>query len=153
MFRKVGLALIIFLCFAPASGANAQLVTCGKILLEYFGKPLAAELARQAGGKIADYFSKKLEHGSQEFTRDDVDALGRQGVTPCQLREAITGPLPNGNNYQQGFSAQAHCSVTGATGYSYNLPTPQMAMQTAINNCIYYGGIPQCCANGAMMAP
>ncbi len=151
MFRKVGLALVIFLCFAPANGANAQLMTCGKILLEYFGKPLAAELARQAGGKIAEYFSKKVEQGSQTFTRDDVDALSRQGVTPCQLREAITGPLPVGNGYQQGFSAQSHCGVTGATGYSYNLPTPQMALEAAINNCIYYGGIPECCARGAMM--
>jgi hypothetical protein len=155
MVKRIGLALIFTLCLAQTAPANAQIVsTCVQILLEYVGKPLVGELAKRAGGKIADYFGKKLENGSQSFTQQDVETLGRQGVTPCELRQAIAAMPGYGNptGYaQQGFSAQAHCGMTGAMGYGYNLPTPQMALEMAINNCIAYGGIPECCARGAAL--
>lgn len=157
--RKLLLAASIFcLCFPLTDGANAQAIglagKCAQILLQYFGKPLAAELAKEASGEIASYFREKYRQGSNAVTQEDVKQLQNRGVTPCQLRAAldtVSGrqPLP----YPQTFSAQAYCSATGVTGTSHMLPSPEQALQSAIHDCIYRGGIPQCCQHGAMLVP
>jgi len=48
------------------------------------------------------------------------------------------------------FSAYAYCSITGAEGYGQNAD-PNQALWEAVNACIFNGGVPQCCANGAQL--
>lgn len=49
-----------------------------------------------------------------------------------------------------GYSAYAYCSMTGAEGYAEHA-NPDMAILSAVNACIYNGGVPNCCANGARL--
>ncbi|MDD5633389.1 MAG: hypothetical protein PHI13_15375 [Methylococcales bacterium] len=56
-------------------------------------------------------------------------------------------------NYNRGYSAQAHCGITGVTGFSYGFRTPAMALNGAIQDCILRGGVPHCCQSGAQLIP
>ncbi len=51
---------------------------------------------------------------------------------------------------QPTYSAYSFCSMTGAEGYGQHANSDQ-ALWAAVNACIYNGGVPQCCANGARL--
>ena len=48
-----------------------------------------------------------------------------------------------------GYSAAAHCRLTGITGRSSGQGSPSQALARAIDHCVRLGGIPNCCREGA----
>ena len=46
-------------------------------------------------------------------------------------------------------TAQAHCIITGATGYGRSARSVEDAMNKAVSDCIGKGGVPACCRKGA----
>jgi len=61
-------------------------------------------------------------------------------------------PYPARPNYlQPGYSAQAYCSITGAVGSSFDMPSPRIALRAAVYDCVARGGVPRCCVHGARL--
>ncbi|MET0568386.1 MAG: hypothetical protein ABWZ74_04850 [Hyphomicrobiaceae bacterium] len=161
--------LALALAFTPAH-ANAQggaVVTCAKKIWEFVGKPLTAGAAERAGGLVAEYFADKLKGGAKSgapsapptapvsIGRNDIEALQRRGLNDCQIRQALDAMYGVAQPYvpPRGYSAQAYCGITGATGTAHNMPSPQQAMQHAVYDCVYRGGVPDCCQRGARVLP
>ena len=46
-------------------------------------------------------------------------------------------------------SAEAHCIMTGVTGYGKSSVSQADAVQKAISSCVGKGGVPACCRKGA----
>jgi len=77
-----------------------------------------------------------------------------------QIEQLVSGAEPGMQNWATGqgaggfatptFNAYAYCSMTGAEGYASGVD-PNQALWEAVNACIYNGGVPQCCANGARL--
>lgn len=80
------------------------------------------------------------------------DCIYRGGVPSCCTAGASLAPLQAQPQPPVGFAATAYCSRTGAVGQAQGLPTPQMAMALAVDDCIGRGGIPDCCAAGVSLA-
>lgn len=74
------------------------------------------------------------------------DCVQRGGVYSCCAQN--TSIVNNNNISTQRYSAEAHCSATGVTGYSHGY-TQQGAINSAIQDCINKGGITDCCRVGA----
>lgn len=149
--RLVAVCGCVMALAGPSSTAgHAQtrgfISTCAQILMKYVGKPFAKGAVEAAGGEVAKYL---LERKTTTINPSDVEQLQRRGLSECEIRqqvEAIAGPSPAP---ARRFSAQAHCSATGVTGTAHGLATPQEALQHAIYDCKFRGGVPACCERGA----
>jgi hypothetical protein len=165
--RAVTLGVALLLAAAPgtaeAQGKAKPVSDCIKIVWEYFGKPVTKGAAEKVGGVAAEYFIDKIRKGSSTsgpsasapITNGDVQELQRRGLNDCQIREAIAamqGTQPV-NVAPRGYSAQAHCARTGAVGTAHNMPSPQQAVEHAVYDCAYRGGVPDCCRQGARVVP
>lgn len=49
------------------------------------------------------------------------------------------------------FSATSYCRLTGAVGYAEDEPSARSALLAAVADCIYRGGVPACCVDGAQL--
>jgi hypothetical protein len=157
--QRFGVAVgIVVLIATPPLEGHAQLAGCAKVLWEFVGKPLTGVMIEKGGGLLFDYYADKLKRQREVVvTRDDIQLLTREydrrGSSECELRqefEAIYGR--DARRVQpRSFSAEAHCSITGATGYADGLPSQQQALLGAINSGINYGGVPECCRRGAQL--
>jgi hypothetical protein len=91
-----------------------------------------------------------LDRGSTSISQGDIQQLQRRGLTECEIRQQLEAIYFAAQpNTARRFSAQARCSVTGAVGTAHGFATPQEALEHAIYDCAYRGGIPGCCQNGA----
>jgi hypothetical protein len=150
----------LFVLASPSSTGHAQgafLTRCAQILMNYIGKPFAKGAAEAAGGEVAKYL---LERRSTTIGQGDIQQLQRRGLTECEIRQQVEAiylgnaqPNMGGGppNMLRRFSAQARCSVTGAIGTAHGFATPQEALEHAIYDCAYRGGIPACCQHGAYL--
>lgn len=156
------LSVALLIAATPASveaqGKIKPVTECLKKVWEYFGKPVTQGAAEKVGGVAAEYFIDKIRKSgsvSAPITDNDVQALQRRGLSDCEIREAITA-LQNMrpvNTPPRGYSAQAHCARTGAVGTAHNMPSPQQAIEHAVYDCAYRGGVPDCCRQGVRVAP
>ncbi len=163
LLRAVILGVALLLAASPgtaeAQGKGKAVSECLKKVWEYFGKPVTTGAAEKVGGVAAEYFIDKIRKSgsaSAPITDTDVQALQqRYGLSDCQIREAIMamqGIRPV-NVPPRGYSAQAHCARTGAVGTAHNMSSPQQAVEHAVYDCTYRGGIPDCCRQGARVTP
>jgi hypothetical protein len=156
----VGVALLIAVAPATveAQGRIKPVTECLKKVWEYFGKPVTQGAAEKVGGVAAEYFIDKIRKSgspSAPITDTDVQALQRRGLSDCEIRQAIMemqGGRPV-NAPSRSYSAQAHCARTGAVGTAHNMPTPQKAVEHAVYDCAYRGGVPDCCRQGVRVLP
>jgi hypothetical protein len=159
--RGVILSLALTIAIAPgtaeAQGRIKPVTECLKKVWEYFGKPVTKGAAEKVGGVAAEYFIDKIrKSGSSATISDsDVQALQQRGLSDCQIREAIMAmqEIRPVNVPPRGYSAQAHCARTGAVGTAHNMPSPQQAVDHAVYDCAYRGGIPDCCRQGVRVTP
>jgi hypothetical protein len=162
LLRAVTLGVALLLAAAPgtaeAQGRIKPVTECLKKVWEYFGKPVTTGAAERVGGVAADYFIDKIRKSgsaSAPITDNDVQALQRRGLSDCEIRQAIMemqGSQPV-TVPPRGYSAQAHCARTGAVGTAHNMPTPQKAVEHAVYDCAYRGGVPDCCRQGVRVLP
>jgi hypothetical protein len=167
LLRAVTLGVALTIAVAPgtaeAQGRIKPVTECLKKVWEYFGKPVTKGAAEKVGGVAAEYFIDKIRKsgrgsgpsGSAPITEADIQALQRHGLSDCQIREAIMAMQGMGtvNVPSRGYSAQAHCARTGAVGTAHNMPSPQQAIEHAVYDCAYRGGIPDCCRQGVRVQP
>jgi hypothetical protein len=136
--------IIALSTLAPAPTADAFVGTCARFLATVIGQPFVAGAAREAGSQTARYFAEKAKRGGQQVVESrDIDALKGMGVTECEISGFLGKPQAAPT-----FSAVSQCRETGASGFANHMPSAQIAQQTAVQNCILYGGIPACCAQG-----
>lgn len=162
ILRAVTLGVALLIAAAPptveAQGRVKPITECLKKVWEYFGKPVTTGAAERVGGVVAEHFIDKIRKSgsaSAPISDSDVQALQRRGLSDCEIRQAITamqGARPV-NVAPRGYSAQAHCARTGAVGTAHNMPSPQKAVEHAIYDCAYRGGVPDCCRQGARVMP
>ena len=139
----------LFVFTATSSTVNAQgafVTRCAQILLNYVGKPMTKGAMEAAGGAVAKYL---LDRGSTSISQADIQQLQRAGLTECEVRQQLEAIYLTGGQPARSFSAQAYCSATGAVGTAHGFSTPQEAVEHAIYDCAYRGGIPACCQQGA----
>lgn len=80
-------------------------------------------------------------------TEDDEDRPLRRAREPRDVYSARYGtPIE-----PIGYAAEAYCSMTGVMGQAHDQPTPQHALLLAVQTCVYRGGIPGCCEQGARL--
>ncbi len=70
------------------------------------------------------------------------------GLQPGGATVPAVAPAPEGI-----FQASAYCSMTNVTGWAQGMPSAEMALSYAVDDCIRRGGIPHCCVNGARLGP
>jgi hypothetical protein len=89
--------------------------------------------------------------GRDNVGRDSVgrDNTGRDSGSRYYVNDPE--PVPSRPSGRYGFSARAHCSITGITGIAYGMPTPEVALEMAVENCIDRGGIPRCCSSDVQL--
>jgi len=70
------------------------------------------------------------------------------GLQPDRATSPAVAPAPHAT-----FQASAYCSMTNVTGWAQGMPSAEMALSYAVDDCIGRGGIPNCCVNGARLVP
>lgn len=138
----------------PAAGQGSLVSTCAQVLMTYVGKPFLNAAASEAGTQVARYFGEKVRNGGAgRLEQRDVDVLRQRGVSECEIRqsvEAMQGIRPQGQQQPQfaGYVARSTCSATGAMGVSQPAPSRPQAAAQAVQTCVAYGGIYDCCVRG-----
>lgn len=140
------------------TGGGTILSACAQVLMNHVGKPLIQSAARETGTQTARYLFEKVRNGgAAKVEARDYDILRQRGMSECQIRQEIeqmygaAASQPNGFGRQEmfpGYVARSTCSATGAWGQSHPQPTRQAAANEAVQACVAFGGIPECCRNG-----
>lgn len=118
---------------------------------EYQGllqKDLANALqdARDCRREIHNKLTDRLLFSDQSTTSQPVQQNATHTAT-------LQPNVPPQQPAHQVFAAYAYCSQTGVTGYASGAASPQLAMARAVDDCIYRGGIPNCCTAGVGLQP
>jgi hypothetical protein len=163
LLRALTLSVALTIAVMPGTteaqqGKIKPVTECLKKVWEYFGKPVTQGAAEKVGGVAAEYFIDKIRKSgsaSAPISDNDVQALQRRGLSDCEIRQAIMAlqNMQPVNTPPRGYSAQAHCARTGAVGTAHNMPSPQQAIEHAVYDCAYRGGVPDCCRQGVRVAP
>lgn len=82
---------------------------------------------------------------------DAIQACTEQGGIPdcCRSGSAVK-PVGPFTLFDGSYFAEAYCSITDASGVSYEQPTPQDTLAIAVEICVATGGVPNCCLAGAV---